>query len=317
MIRSYRGIWPKIAASAYVDPAAVIIGDVTIGEHSSVWPGVVIRGDVHWIRIGGRSNVQDGSVLHVMKNQYPLLIGDNVTVGHGVMLHGCTVESRVLVGMGSIVLNDARIGEGSIIAAGTLVPEHTVVQPGSLFLGHPGKFRCGRLARRIWRVSRCMRRGMWSMRRFIATKPCLVRRVLAEGRLGNRERAHSEISGYQGRAGYFAAGFGFVESRGPECARGVWDLRIQRDTAADFLSRSELFTRSIGAETDIVGKELFSWEEGGTPIESELPKIWMLKHLSEFDRIDRQPVFANRARPDLVVQRESEILVVKNSREGQ
>jgi carbonic anhydrase/acetyltransferase-like protein (isoleucine patch superfamily) len=139
LIRSYRGIWPKIAASAYIDPAAVVIGDVTIGEHSSVWPGVVIRGDVHWIRIGARSNVQDGSVLHVMKNQYPLVIGDDVTVGHGVMLHGCTVESRVLIGIGAIVLNNSVIGSGSIVAAGTLVPEGKTVPPGSLFMGHPGK----------------------------------------------------------------------------------------------------------------------------------------------------------------------------------
>lgn len=139
MIRSYRGIWPKIAASAYVDPAAVVIGDVTIGEHSSVWPGAVIRGDVHWIRIGARSNVQDGSVLHVMKNQYPLTIGDDVTVGHGVMLHGCTVEPRVLIGIGAIVLNNSVIGSGSIVAAGTLIPEGKVVPPGSLFMGSPGK----------------------------------------------------------------------------------------------------------------------------------------------------------------------------------
>jgi gamma-carbonic anhydrase len=139
LIRSYRGVWPKIADSAYVDPAALIIGDVTIGERSSIWPGVIIRGDVHWIRIGARTNVQDGSVLHVMKDEFPLVLGDSVTVGHGVILHGCTVESRVLVGMGSIVLNNARIGEGSIIGAGTLVPEREVVPPGSLFLGHPGR----------------------------------------------------------------------------------------------------------------------------------------------------------------------------------
>jgi carbonic anhydrase/acetyltransferase-like protein (isoleucine patch superfamily) len=139
LIRSYRGVWPKIAASAYIDPAAVVIGDVTVGEHSSVWPGVVIRGDVHWIRIGARSNVQDGSVLHVMKNQYPLLIGDDVTVGHGVMLHGCTVESRVLIGIGAIVLNNSVIGSGSIVAAGTLIAEGKAVPPGSLFMGHPGK----------------------------------------------------------------------------------------------------------------------------------------------------------------------------------
>jgi gamma-carbonic anhydrase len=141
LIRSYRGRWPKIAASAYIDPAAVIIGDLTIGEHASVWPGVVIRGDVHWIHIGERSNVQDGSVLHVMKDEFPLVLGDGVTIGHGVVLHGCTIESRVLVGMGSILLNNARIGTGTIIAAGTLVPEGTVVPAGSLVMGHPGKVR--------------------------------------------------------------------------------------------------------------------------------------------------------------------------------
>ncbi len=141
MIRSYRGRTPQIAASAYIDAAAVIIGDVTIGEHSSVWPCAVIRGDVNWVRIGARTNVQDGAVLHVMKDEYPLVLGDSVTIGHGAVLHGCTIESRVLVGMGAIILNNARIGTGSIIAAGTLVPEGTVVPPGSLFMGHPGKFR--------------------------------------------------------------------------------------------------------------------------------------------------------------------------------
>jgi carbonic anhydrase/acetyltransferase-like protein (isoleucine patch superfamily) len=141
MIRSYRGRMPQIPASAYIDPDAVIIGDVTMGEFSSVWPGVVIRGDVNWIRIGARTNIQDGSVLHVMKDTHPLVLGDAVTIGHGVILHGCTIESRVLIGMGSILLNGAKIGAGSIVAAGTLVPEGAVVPPGSLFMGHPGKFR--------------------------------------------------------------------------------------------------------------------------------------------------------------------------------
>ena len=141
MIRSYRGRMPQIAASAYVDPAAVVIGDVTIGNDSSVWPAAVIRGDVHWIRIGACTNVQDGAVLHVMRDTSPLDIGDSVTIGHAAVLHGCTIESRVLIGMGSIILNNARVGAGSIIAAGTLVPENTVVPPGSLFMGHPGKFR--------------------------------------------------------------------------------------------------------------------------------------------------------------------------------
>lgn len=141
MIRSYRGRAPQIAASAYIDPDAVIIGDVQIGENASVWPGVVIRGDVHFIRIGARTNVQDGSVLHVMRDEHPLILGDEVTIGHGVVLHGCTIESRCLVGMGAIILNGANIGTGSIIAAGTLVAEGTNVPPGSLFMGHPGKLR--------------------------------------------------------------------------------------------------------------------------------------------------------------------------------
>ncbi|HWG59047.1 MAG TPA: gamma carbonic anhydrase family protein [Candidatus Acidoferrales bacterium] len=141
MLRPFRGKLPLIADSAYVDAQAVVIGDVAIGEHSSVWPCVVIRGDVHFIRIGARTNVQDGSVLHVMRDEYPLILGDGVTVGHGVVLHGCTIESRCLIGMGSIILNGAKIGAGSIIAAGTLVPERTQVPPASLFLGHPGKLR--------------------------------------------------------------------------------------------------------------------------------------------------------------------------------
>ena len=141
MIRSYRGRRPQIAASAYIDEAAVVIGDVTIGEYSSVWPCAVIRGDVHFIRIGARTNIQDGSVLHVMRDTHPLILGDSVTIGHASVLHGCTIESRCLIGMGCIILNGAKIGTGSIIAAGTLVPEGSVVPPGSLFMGNPGKFR--------------------------------------------------------------------------------------------------------------------------------------------------------------------------------
>ena len=141
MIRSFRGRKPQIAASAYIDPQAVVIGDVSIGADSSVWPCTVIRGDVNFIRIGARTNIQDGSILHVMRDTHPLILGDAVTIGHGVVLHGCTIESRCLIGMGSIILNGAKIGAGSIVAAGTLVPEGTNVSPGSLFMGHPGKFR--------------------------------------------------------------------------------------------------------------------------------------------------------------------------------
>src|SRR5215472_14332001 len=141
MIRSYRGINPTIPDSCYVDPSAQIIGDVVLGEHASVWMNAVLRGDVHSIRIGAYSNVQDCCVLHGMKEQYGVFVGEYVTVGHSVTLHGCTIEDRCLIGMGSIILNGARIGAGSIIAAGTLIPEKTVVEPKSLWVGSPGKFK--------------------------------------------------------------------------------------------------------------------------------------------------------------------------------
>lgn len=141
MIRPYKGISPTIPASCYIDDSAQIIGDVILGEHSSVWMNAVVRGDVYAIRIGANTNIQDNCVLHGMKEQYGVTLGDYVTVGHSVNLHGCTIEDRCLIGMGSIILNGAKIGESSIIAAGTLIPEQTVVEPGSLWMGSPGKFR--------------------------------------------------------------------------------------------------------------------------------------------------------------------------------
>jgi carbonic anhydrase/acetyltransferase-like protein (isoleucine patch superfamily) len=141
MIRSFKGMKPKIPATCYVDESAQIIGDVVLGEHASVWMNAVVRGDVYAIRIGAHSNIQDCSVLHGMKNTYGVTLGEYVTVGHSVTLHGCEIEDRCLIGMGSIILNGAKIGAGSIIAAGTLIPERTVVEPGSLWMGSPGKFR--------------------------------------------------------------------------------------------------------------------------------------------------------------------------------
>ena len=141
MIRSFKGMKPVIPASCYVDESAQIIGDVVLGEHASVWMNAVLRGDVHSIRIGAHSNVQDCSVLHGMREQYNVVVGEFVTVGHSVTLHGCLIEDLCLIGMGSIILNGAKIGAGSIIAAGTLIPERTVVEPGSLWMGSPGKFR--------------------------------------------------------------------------------------------------------------------------------------------------------------------------------
>jgi carbonic anhydrase/acetyltransferase-like protein (isoleucine patch superfamily) len=140
-IRSYQGKRPVIAGSAYIDAASVIIGDVVIGEDSSVWPLCVVRGDVNYIRIGARTNIQDGSILHVMKDEYPLILGDDITVGHSVTLHGCTIEPRCLIGMRATILNGVVIGEGSIVAAGTLLTERTIIPPRSLVVGSPGKVK--------------------------------------------------------------------------------------------------------------------------------------------------------------------------------
>jgi len=141
VIRSYKGVRPAIPSSCYVDESAQIIGDVVLGGHASVWMNAVLRGDVHEIRVGAYSNVQDCSVLHGMKQLHGVYLGEYVTVGHSVTLHGCVIGDRCLIGMGSIVLNGARIGAGSILAAGTLIPEKTVVEPGSLWMGTPGKLR--------------------------------------------------------------------------------------------------------------------------------------------------------------------------------
>ena len=145
MIRPYKGIVPKVSDSAYVDPAAQVIGDVTLAENASIWPGAVLRGDVSAIRIGANSNIQDCSVLHGyhLTGSAPIdvEVGEWVTVGHSVTLHACKIEDRCMIGIGAIILTGARIGHDSIIAAGTLIPENTVVEPGSLWMGIPGKFR--------------------------------------------------------------------------------------------------------------------------------------------------------------------------------
>jgi len=141
MLRAYQGILPTVPATCYVDLSAQVIGDVVLGERSSVWMNAVVRGDVNRIRIGANSNVQDCAVLHGMRHLYPVLIGDWVTIGHNATVHGCIVEDAVLIGMGATILNDARIGEGSIIAAGAVIPEHTVIPPNSLVAGVPGKVR--------------------------------------------------------------------------------------------------------------------------------------------------------------------------------
>ena len=147
MILPYRGRWPKIHETAFVAPSADIIGDVDIGAHSSIWFQVVIRGDVNSIRIGARTNIQDHSLLHVTRvaqatSQDPgsrLVIGDEVTIGHRVTLHGCTIGNRVLIGMGAIVMDEVEIGDHCLIGAGTLLTKGTKVPSGSLVVGSPGK----------------------------------------------------------------------------------------------------------------------------------------------------------------------------------
>jgi carbonic anhydrase/acetyltransferase-like protein (isoleucine patch superfamily) len=141
MLRAYRGTYPTIEPSAYIDESAQIIGDVVIGAESSVWMQVVIRGDVHRIRIGAGTNLQDGTIVHVMRGTHPTTIGDEVTVGHGAIVHGCTIGPRCLVGMGAILLNGVVVGEDSIVAAGSLLPEGLVVPPRSLVMGSPGRIR--------------------------------------------------------------------------------------------------------------------------------------------------------------------------------
>jgi gamma-carbonic anhydrase len=138
MIRPYRGHVPQIAASAYVDSAATLIGRVTVGERSSFWPSSVARGDISYIQVGDDTSIQDGTVLHV-DYDIPLIIGNRVTVGHMACLHGCVVEDDCLIGIGAIVLTGAKIGKGSVIAAGALVGEGKEIPAGSMVMGVPGK----------------------------------------------------------------------------------------------------------------------------------------------------------------------------------
>ena len=141
MIRGFSGQIPRIDPTAFIEGSAQVIGDVEIGAFSSVWFGAVVRGDVHFIRIGSRTSIQDGSVLHVTRRTHPLVVGSEVTVGHRVTLHGCTVKDRCLIGMGATLLDGSVVGEESIIGAGALVPEGRVVPPRSLALGVPAKIR--------------------------------------------------------------------------------------------------------------------------------------------------------------------------------
>ncbi|MCM2263925.1 MAG: gamma carbonic anhydrase family protein [Desulfuromonadales bacterium] len=141
MIMAHRGILPQIADDAFVAPTATVLGDVHVGAESGIWFGVILRGDVNRIRIGRRTNLQDGTIVHVTSGTHPTTIGDGVTIGHGVKLHGCTIADGCLVGIGAIVLDGAVIGESSMVAAGSLVAPGTVVPPRSLAVGTPARVK--------------------------------------------------------------------------------------------------------------------------------------------------------------------------------
>lgn len=141
MIIPYRGIKPRIDPSVFIAEGAQIIGDVEIGRDSSVWFNTVIRGDVHYIRIGERTNIQDNCVLHVTHNTYPLIIGSDVTLGHGAILHAATIKDCCLIGMGAKVLDNATVGPYALVAAGALVLEHFEVPEGALVAGVPARIK--------------------------------------------------------------------------------------------------------------------------------------------------------------------------------
>ncbi|MEJ2699269.1 MAG: gamma carbonic anhydrase family protein [Desulfuromonadales bacterium] len=141
MLLSHNGRLPRVDPSAFIEESAAVIGDVAIGRESSAWFNVVIRGDVNFIRIGDRTNIQDGTVIHVTRGTHPTILGDEVTIGHNVTLHGCTIGARCLVGIGAIVLDGAEIGEESMVAAGSVVSPGTRVPPRSLIMGTPARVK--------------------------------------------------------------------------------------------------------------------------------------------------------------------------------
>ncbi len=140
-IGAYKGISPRLHPSALVLEGATVIGDVELGEDCSVWPGTVVRGDVCHVRVGARTNLQDGVVVHVTTDVHPTIVGEDVTVGHRAVLHGCTIRDRCLIGIGAVVLDGAVVGPDALVGAGTLVTPGTVVPPGTMFLGAPGKVK--------------------------------------------------------------------------------------------------------------------------------------------------------------------------------
>ena len=154
MIRDYKGICPQIPASAHVEESAQVIGDVRLGEACSIWFYAVIRGDVNSVRIGQKTNVQDGSLLHVTRKKWPLILGEEITVGHGAILHGCVIRDRCLIGMGATLLDGAEVGEDCIIGARALVTQGQVIPPGSLVIGLPARVHRSLTAKEVASIRR-------------------------------------------------------------------------------------------------------------------------------------------------------------------
>ncbi|CAN5468936.1 gamma carbonic anhydrase family protein [soil metagenome] len=141
MIKPFKDIYPTIAESAFITDDAIVIGDVVIGEDASVWFGSIIRGDVNFIRIGARTNIQDGTIIHVSSKTHSTVLEENITVGHRVTLHGCHIESGCLIGMGAIIMDGVRVGHNSLVGAGSLLTPGTQIPPNSLVIGSPAKVK--------------------------------------------------------------------------------------------------------------------------------------------------------------------------------
>jgi carbonic anhydrase/acetyltransferase-like protein (isoleucine patch superfamily) len=170
MIKTFNGNQPKIHESAFITEDAIVIGDVEIGEEASVWFGSIVRGDVNYIRIGDRTNIQDACVIHVSSRDHPTILEDKITVGHRVTLHGCYVESGCLIGIGSILLDGSRIGRNSLVAAGSLITPGTVIPPESLVLGAPAKVKRQLTADELAYLDRSWQNYVELSRRYVAER---------------------------------------------------------------------------------------------------------------------------------------------------
>ena len=182
MIRNYKGVSPKIHPSVFVEETAQVVGDVEIQEDSSVWFQVVIRGDVHFIRIGERTNIQDGSLLHVTRVQWPLILGNEITVGHGATIHDCVIKDRCLIGMRATLLDGVQVGEECIIGAGALVTEGMIIPPRSLAFGLPAKVVRGLTDEEVVRLRQSAENYVLLARDYLKSTKVTIPQTLRKGK---------------------------------------------------------------------------------------------------------------------------------------